>query len=228
MATTGIITVEMTDLALGSLYRELDNPRCRFERTAGATTESTNCVWIQGRSNGSIGEALETDSSIRDFTRLFESGDEQLYDLEFTAEMDRFREIVFAHDGTILDAYTGENEWTFHLRFPSRSDFSAAVTDCGEAEYDVTIRRVFDADSPRNGEATIGITDGQYEALCLAVENGYFEIPRQVTLQELAQMYGCTHQALSEMLRRATRSLATTITAANSTPAETGVSSSSD
>lgn len=221
MATTGIISVAMGDVALATLCQRLDNPRCRFERTAGTTEDTTNCIWIQESDESAIADALERDGSVDAYSRLLDSGDEQLYDVAFTGGMAHLRDIVFGYDGTILDAYTGEEAWTLHLRFPTRSDFSAAVTDCGEAGFDVTIKRVFDADSPRNGNGTIGITDGQYEALCLAVENGYFEIPRQVTLQELAGMYGCTHQALSEMLRRATRSLATTITAANSTPSRT-------
>ena len=226
MATTGIITVAKDDIALAQLSRALDTPRCRFERTAGTASESTNCVWIQAPGDGRIDDALAADDSVREYTRLLESGEEQLYDVTFTARMSAFRDHLFDHDGAILDAYTGEDTWTFHLRFPTRSAFSAAVTDCSDDGFDVTVRRVFDADSPRNGNATIGITDGQYEALCLAVENGYFEVPREVTLQELAQMYGCTHQALSEMLRRATRSLATTITASNATPAEQPMSGS--
>ena len=226
MATTGIISVAMEDIALADLYQALDSPRCRFERTAGMTEDATNCIWIQGHEQAAITRALENDASVETHTRLLDSGEEQLYDVKFDSGMTEFRKTMFAHDGTILDAYTGADAWTFHLRFPARSAFSTALSASRDAGFDVTIQRIFDADSPRNGNATVGITDGQYEALCLAVENGYFEIPRQVTLQELAQIYGCTHQALSEMLRRATRSLATTITAANATPTERRMSQS--
>lgn len=223
MTTTGIITVPVDDVGLANLVRTLDRPRCRFERTAGSPDATASSLWIQGADETAIDDALAADPSICAHDLLFDAGEEQLYEIDFADAMVAFRERLFDHDGTILEAYTGDGAWTFHLRFPTRSAFSAAVTDCEDAGDDVTVHRLFDAEGQRTGRATLAITDGQYEALCLAVENGYFEVPREVTLQELAGMYGCTHQALSELLRRATGSLAATITAANATPTDRGL-----
>jgi hypothetical protein len=47
-----------------------------------------------------------------------------------------------------------------------------------------------------------GLTDSQHRVLELASRRGYFEIPRDVTLKELADEVGVSHQALSEQLRR--------------------------
>lgn len=55
----------------------------------------------------------------------------------------------------------------------------------------------------------LGLTPEQYETLVAAVEHGYFEIPREVSMQDLAEELGVSHQALSERLRRAYETLVT-------------------
>lgn len=47
------------------------------------------------------------------------------------------------------------------------------------------------------------LTQHQYEALQAAYEHGYFEIPRAITLEDLADTLDITHQSFSERLRRA-------------------------
>jgi hypothetical protein len=52
-----------------------------------------------------------------------------------------------------------------------------------------------------------GLTDSQHRVLELASRRGYFEVPRDVTLKELADEVGVSHQALSEQIRRGTGAL---------------------
>ncbi len=54
-----------------------------------------------------------------------------------------------------------------------------------------------------------GLTDPQYEVLTLACDRGYFAIPRQAELDDLAEELGVSHQALSERLRRGVEALVT-------------------
>jgi predicted DNA binding protein len=56
-----------------------------------------------------------------------------------------------------------------------------------------------------NGE--FGLTSSQREALALAFESGYYDIPADVTLDSLSEMLGITSQALSERLNRGTKKL---------------------
>ena len=46
------------------------------------------------------------------------------------------------------------------------------------------------------------LTKTQYETVVTAYELGYFDVPRKVTLKELAAELDVSHQALSERLRR--------------------------
>jgi predicted DNA binding protein len=46
------------------------------------------------------------------------------------------------------------------------------------------------------------VTGPQREALVLAVERGYYDIPRRCSTAELAAVLGVSDQAVSERLRR--------------------------
>ena len=68
--------------------------------------------------------------------------------------------------------------------------------------------RVARAGRGLRGPYTSPLTDKQGEALELAFEQGYYEIPRDTTAKEFAEAVGISHQALSERLRRAHKNLA--------------------
>ncbi|QLH78360.1 helix-turn-helix domain-containing protein [Halosimplex rubrum] len=51
------------------------------------------------------------------------------------------------------------------------------------------------------------LTDRQREALTIAVSRGYYEDPRQVTAEELAEELGISQPSLSSLLRRGERQL---------------------
>lgn len=52
-----------------------------------------------------------------------------------------------------------------------------------------------------------GLSEVQYRALTAAVEAGYYQVPREITMEELAAEFDVSHQALSERLRRAVDTL---------------------
>jgi hypothetical protein len=47
-----------------------------------------------------------------------------------------------------------------------------------------------------------GLTDRQHEALRIAYERGYFDIPRQASLEDIAEEIGVSPSSVSERLRR--------------------------
>lgn len=47
------------------------------------------------------------------------------------------------------------------------------------------------------------LTDSQWETLMTAYRMGYFEVPRNASLEDVADELGVTHQSTSERMRRA-------------------------
>lgn len=52
------------------------------------------------------------------------------------------------------------------------------------------------------GRGEFGLTAERYEVLTAAAERGYFDVPRRLTMTELAEELDISQQALSERLRR--------------------------
>ena len=55
------------------------------------------------------------------------------------------------------------------------------------------------------------LTDRQREILFYAIEKGYYEIPRKINTQGIAQKFGISQSALSEHLRKIERVIFTSI-----------------
>ncbi len=62
-------------------------------------------------------------------------------------------------------------------------------------------------------DARAPLTAKQLETLQAAVDHGYYEVPRETKLKDLADEFDCSHQALSERLRRTHGTLATAVLA---------------
>jgi predicted DNA binding protein len=89
--------------------------------------------------------------------------------------------------------------------YPRRSLFSKTHDFCAEHNLAFEVSSIRELDEDPAGR--YGLTSAQYEILAEASDRGYFEVPREVDLAELADALGITHQAASERLRRATDAL---------------------
>jgi len=109
-----------------------------------------------------------------------------------------------AERGAILEAHGTSEKWTFRIVFPDRDAVSATYDACGE--HDIEVEQLTGpAESPLLGG--FSLTDEQFTTVEAAVNSGYYDIPRQTTLAELATDLDVSHQALSERLRRGHRTL---------------------
>jgi predicted DNA binding protein len=89
--------------------------------------------------------------------------------------------------------------------FPD-DDFVSTSEICEEYGIDISIER---ADELRGAPeyGCFGLTERQYETVVSAYEHGYYDVPRKINQEELAEYFGISHQALSERLRRGHRNL---------------------
>lgn len=121
-------------------------------------------------------------------------------------------------EATVLNAYGRDNRWYLRVLYPSRDHF--AKTHSFADEHSLT----FEVDTIRElkteAAGRYGLTEPQYEALVLAARRGYFRVPREVTLDEMADELGLSHQALSERIHRGVNILLQSTLFPSATPAE--------
>jgi hypothetical protein len=162
-------------------------------------------VWIHGAERDQIDSALNADSTVSDFVRYTETEIQTLYRIRVrNTEQNTYRLWVEVGAELCKKEYR-DGWWRCTIRLPDREELSAVRDwfDTNEIEY--RLESVF-SDTGRNGTG-IELSEQQRAVLKVALDKGYFEIPRQGTLDDVAAELGISSQAASERLRRGHRQL---------------------
>jgi hypothetical protein len=145
------------------------------------------------------GDALVADGDLLDgVDELASGGETQLFRLDWADVPFPLFEAIRTEGGSVRTLEGDADRWRFEVRFPSESAVSAFHTRCRESEFDVRVRRLTQSVT-RGGS---GLTSAQRAALRRALEEGYYRVPRGVTLGELAEEADVSDTALSQLLRR--------------------------
>lgn len=95
------------------------------------------------------------------------------------------------------ESFITAEQRVYSVLFFRREDLRSMVEDFREIGT-VTLGKLTQADGP-----TVRLTDRQHEVLEEALDRGYFEWPREITSEELAEELGFTRPTLHEHLRKA-------------------------
>ncbi|MFC4986944.1 helix-turn-helix domain-containing protein [Saliphagus infecundisoli] len=211
MTTVTELALTSGDVALAETFEALPDLEMRIKSVVAEGPKQTMpLVWIAGEPKAEIEGALSGDPSVERFDCLLAEGDdgEWLYRVEYASGIGELYSAIVSNDGTILDAQCSASNWTVRLLFPERDRLSAAVGELEEQGITVDVRRMVEAGRNADLDATAALTDAQEEAINEAYERGYYDVPRRISLEDLAAGLGISHQALSERLRRANKVLA--------------------
>lgn len=206
MAVLFIISVEAADTVLAETFDRLDD--VQFEMENAVTTPSGQewpCLWITGHSKKEIESALRDDPDVDGFEHITSEDDRVLYHFSATDGAVEFRDIIQAENGTILAATGEQGEWKVDIRCRKQEDVSRIHDRLWEEGIPPEIHQICQVGG--SGGTTL-LTEQQRKAFEIALEHGYFKIPREASLEEIADEMGISHQAASERLRRGYESLA--------------------
>ncbi|WP_144919958.1 helix-turn-helix domain-containing protein [Halorubrum salsamenti] len=172
-------------------------------------------VWVSGESEtlDSLTESLEASdktNSVAVLDELLIDGSEEyqrLYRIEWVAgDLDVIKGIIDA-DGAVLEGKSTNDYWRLRFRFPDHQNVAEFYQYL--ADNDITDFRI---DSiyqlkQRSDRGSKPWTPEQREALAAAAERGYFDVPRDASLEEIGGTLGITQQAASERVRRGVRNV---------------------
>jgi hypothetical protein len=161
--------------------------------------------WAESDDLDAFEAAAEDDSSVSAVVRLTQSGDRALYRIDIAdrcAEQLTYPTLVEL-DIAVLHAEGAAGSWNVRFHAPNRRSLQRYVETCRESEVSVSVNYLYTKRDVEDGETHL--TDSQREVLALALEEGYFDIPRETTTHELGDNLGVSGQAISERLRRALR-----------------------
>jgi hypothetical protein len=164
-------------------------------------------VWARGADPEVLEAAFADDPTVREVSRVAEFDGELLYRMEWVDHISVLLRMLTHADATVLDAYGRADEWRLRVMFPTRDGLSATHEFCRDHGFDLDVESVREMAGEPAGR--YGLTDDQYDALVRAVQRGYYDVPKRVSLSALADEVGISHQALSERLRRGVEALVT-------------------
>jgi predicted DNA binding protein len=110
--------------------------------------------------------------------------------------------------GVAVDRAVGGDNWNIEGFASDRGSLRRLRQACTNRGVRVSVERIGSSMlDPEN--ARDDLTDRQRRTLQRALEDGYFETPRQTTLSDLGDEFGITRQAVASRLRRGIKTLVT-------------------
>lgn len=189
------------DFVLSDLLRELPDVPVQLERVVPAGERTVPLIWIHTEDPEPVERELRKNRLVETITQLDRFEDRVLYRIEWAKEPDSVFEAITTQRADLLDAVGVGESWTFELRFPTHDALSEFYGHCENAGLPIVLERIY---RPSTSESTVryGLTDVQYDTLVRALEQGYFDIPREIATTELGAQLGISDQAVTERIRR--------------------------
>ncbi|WP_185715487.1 helix-turn-helix domain-containing protein [Halocatena pleomorpha] len=166
---------------------------------AAGETANMSMLWAS-TDEADLTGILNDDPTVFAAKELCQSDDRCLYRVEWTHNVHRCIEILLQSQGILLSNRGTRSGWAVEVLYPTREDVRTATECCERYGLSVTIDTIRSLDSDRMVQC--GLTPAQHRVLTQACRHGYFDVPRKIGLEELADKMSVSHQALSERLRR--------------------------
>ncbi|MFB6179146.1 MAG: helix-turn-helix domain-containing protein [Halorientalis sp.] len=160
-------------------------------------------LWVRDAADGVL-DAISSDPTVLSMAILDETEDGTLLKLTWRRSEDDLLSRIARSSGSILDGGTDGSGWRLRLRFPSQDQLRAFDRGCRGCGLSPELLSLHDPNTPEDDSL---LTPAQYDTLRLALALGYFEVPRETTLDELAGELGVSDTAVSQRLRRGVRRL---------------------
>jgi predicted DNA binding protein len=202
-----VVRVEHPDIVLTGAVRHDETATVESVSEAGTDPTSGRFFYRVTSSDLRRFEAgLRTDHTIGEFERVRDTGDGRaIYSVEYSDEATVLSPVVSTASGVILDMENEGSAWLLTIWMPERTNLAHLWEYARQHGIEIELLRVNEYASL--GTTDAGLTDSQREALLVAVERGYFEEPRNVTLGEVAAELDISQPAASGLLRRGIKRL---------------------
>lgn len=224
MGTIVDATVPASELALAETFSA--EPEATFRTVglvAGGQSDIIPFLWADHDDLDRLTAVIERDGSVAAVEQITTAHDSCLLRTEWNTQLREFASTLAAADASIIEASGYDGTWHTQLFLPNHDTASKAREFLQGADFDLSVSEVTCLSDP-SAHGGFGITECQYRTVVRAYDAGYYDVPRTVSQAELASEFPVSHQALSERLRRAHRTVITNALYQKVYPRESAVS----
>lgn len=201
MSLIAILDIAHPDLALTPTISECRDVPIQVVPHSTTDSETGLFFFLVEGADEAFEAALEDDHTVADWTLVDDFGSTCIYRLQHTDETKLISPKTTGVGGLMLKAESNDRGWTVRLHLPDRDALATLWEFCEDEEISFELHRVFRQDEWVDGLSP-AVTDEQQAALVNAYEEGYFEEPRETSLEELATHLDISPTAVGGRLRR--------------------------
>ncbi|MFC4550012.1 MULTISPECIES: helix-turn-helix domain-containing protein [Halorussus] len=206
MATEATFTVPSEQFPLGTVFEQLPGVTVELERIIPSQDVVIPYFWVRGTEVDDIEGAFLDHPGVENIRFVDSVTDQYLLRVEWSLEYDGVMNTLMETEVPLIEAVGTDEQWTFEIRGDDRRDIGSFQDRCRELDIPITLTKLH-ALTPIESETEAALTDTQQEALVLAYERGYFNTPRDVTMEDIGDELGISQQAVASRLRRGISSI---------------------
>lgn len=196
------VYVSHPNIALCQTIRTLPDARVGVVSDAGTDPDhDVHYFWFDAPDFEEVSAALAADDTVADFSVIMKRANRWTYRVEYSDEVLLVTPRVAAVGGVTLDSRSDSNGWILELQLRDHDALYALNEYASEAGIHFDILKLNRTDDPFD-PSEYGLTECQREALVAAYVNGYFDDPRETSLEELSELLDISPTAISGRLRR--------------------------
>lgn len=201
MASIFEFRLPIEQFALAHTFDEIQDLHVGIERFAAHDSDSVMpFVWVTTDDFEAFETAVDEDPSVDSYSLLAECNGEQFYRMDWVSDAELVIHLLIEKDAAVTTAQTTGEAWKFQAMCPEHNSLPEVYEFCEENGLSLTVDSIYELDG--NEGSAHGLSESQHTSLLAAREMGYYDVPREITLTELADELEVSHQALSERLRR--------------------------
>ena len=209
MSVIADFSIPAEQFALGHLLEVRPGVQVRLESMVPTGETMIPYFWVEDPDIEAVEEALLESTYVEEASIVDRVGDEALFRVVWAEDVNGIIETITETESVILEGNGHGDNWTFELRFPEYDALSQFYRSVVEKDISITLENVHNPIDQSGPQPNV-LTDEQREALQTALEEGYFAVPREITLVELADQLGISDSAVSQRIRRGLTKLLTT------------------
>lgn len=202
MSIIAEFTTPADEFALGGALAAHPEVRVELEKVVPTRGEVVPFFWAWGPDLDAFAETVREQSGVAALERVERVDDRTLYRVEWADATSDLGRVFRTADATVLEASGRDDAWHFELRFGDHDGVQSFQAECVANDVPLELRRLHSLSEVGTDES-YDLTPEQRETLLTALDRGYFEEPRDITLEELADELGLSPTAVSGRMRRA-------------------------
>jgi len=202
MAVITDIEIPADEFALGRLLEEYPDIDIELVRVIPLREGIIPLFWVEGADPDDIEATIRGDPLTEEIELLTEADGRYLFEIRWSTDIDALVKPMIESHAEVLIANGSAEQWTFRLQFPNRSMLADFRQKCQENKIQFNLQALYNPTIPGEPVEEGDLSPQQYDLLATAYNNGYWHVPRDIELGELADLIGISSNAASQRMRR--------------------------